>query len=134
MKNISYKIRLTLACVLLSATSVQLIAQTNNDILKQADRHYQYANYARAVQLYEQDVAYMFRVDRVDRDCLILPWIDVKAPPETSAFIVVPFACVKYVEMAFGWFVKIFFLVNCPFNVAVDFRFRVIFVCFEFDS
>lgn len=57
MKNISYKIRLTLACVLLSATSVQLIAQTNNDILKQADRHYQYANYARAVQLYEQVVA-----------------------------------------------------------------------------
>ena len=57
MKNISYKIRLTLACVLLSATSVQLIAQTNNDILKQADRHYQYANNARAVQQNEQVVA-----------------------------------------------------------------------------
>ena len=36
---------------------MQHIAQTNNDILKQADRHYQYANYARAVQLYEQVVA-----------------------------------------------------------------------------
>ncbi len=43
-----------LASLLLSAT---MIAQTSNEILKQADRHYQYANYARAVQLYEQVLA-----------------------------------------------------------------------------
>lgn len=57
MKKITYKIIVALGCCFLSATSLQLMAQTSNEILKQADRHYQYANYVRAVQLYEQVVA-----------------------------------------------------------------------------
>ncbi|BAA96075.1 nonstructural protein [Bombyx mori densovirus 5] len=76
----------------------------------------------------------MFRVDRVDRDCLILPWIDVKAPPEAPAFIIVPSAGVKYVEMALGWFFKLFFFVSTPFDVVIDFLFRVVFICLELDG